>query len=417
MVTNELTKTPLTGWGAVCLLLWLCFPAMLTAQERQRLESQRHLLQQDIEQTDELLQQTAKNKALAYERYQAVKAKIRKREKLVKTIQAEVGYHDGRIQRSADVIASLEGDIAKIGENYAELLRLAYRRKVMKSDLLFLVSASSFNEAFKRWRYLKQYDRYRQNQARRIIQTQESLGGKIKRLEERRKEKERLLAAERLQLKQMNKEFATKDMLLAELRQNEQQLKEDIANKKQEHDAINQEIERLLQQGIVGNRPRRFRHKSAAFGSGYAPSPSKAEDAAPTAAFAKKRGKLPWPVKNGVVTSRFGEQAHPTIPNSTISNSGVDIISTSGEVRPVAEGEVRAVRFVAGYDYLVLIKHGEYYTLYSKLERHSVKKGMRVSPDKPIGKLRKANNGKLELHFEVWRNERRLNPADWLRSP
>jgi murein DD-endopeptidase MepM/ murein hydrolase activator NlpD len=197
-------------------------------------------------------------------------------------------------------------------------------------------------------------------------------------------------------------------MLLNELKSNEKTLRKKISKRKGEHENLNVTIENIIEKDLVGGRKKNRTVPDK-------PSKNSASSIDYSSSFQSGRGNLPWPVR-GVISSYFGKQNHPTLKDIIINNSGIDILAMqSSRVKPIAAGEVAAVRFVPGNDYLVIIQHGTFYTLYSKLEEHYVKKGDKVSPSDEIGMVKTdSNTGKTELHFEVWRNQTRLNPRDWI---
>jgi septal ring factor EnvC (AmiA/AmiB activator) len=132
--------------------------------------------------------------------------------------------------------------------------------------------------------------------------------------------------------------------------------------------------------------------------------------------FQGNRGKLPWPVKNGIITGHFGRQPHPTIPNIEIVNNGIDIQTDQGApVRSVFEGTVVGTQYVPGFDYMVILQHGDYYTVYSNLAELSVKKGDKVAIRQNIGKVSTdSKTNTSEVHFEIWKEKTRLNPQEWV---
>ncbi len=395
------------GWINTCLVfIFIAFTAIPSyAQERKELEGKRKQLIKDIKATDKLLKETETNKQLTYERYLALKQQIKTRKELVGIIKKELEYIDGSIERTTEVIGLLEEDIERLKDDYSAMLRSAYMRKLMKTDLLFLFSSDDFNKTYKRWQYLKQYDKYRQHQADRIIATRESLERKIKLKEERKLQKEELLNNEKQQLSALQKELKKKDSLLQELKRNEKNLKASIKEKNAKHESLNIAIEGILEEGMVSNRTRT-----------KPDSPSTPSVPGATKDFKSMKGKLPRPVQ-GTISGYFGKQAHPTIPDVMINNSGIDILCRKGsQAKAVHDGEVLAVRFVQGADYIVVVGHGEYYSLYSKLADHTVKKGDSVSKGDVIGNVATdKSSGKTELHFEIWRLQTRLNPQSWIR--
>ncbi len=392
--------------------MFLLLPLLVIGQTRKNLETKRKSILKNIRNTDQLLRETSRNKELTYEKFITTQKQIENRKELIKTIKEELVYYDESLLRTSSVIQSLQDDTDRLKKDYEQLLRFAYKRKLMQSDLLFLFSAQSFNDAYKRWQYLKQYDKYRKKQAYRIIQTQKSLENKIKLQAERKEEKERLLGSEKSHLLVLEHELESKNQLLKQLKSDEKKLRNKISDNKKDHEQLNVALEKIIKEGVIGQR---IQNRVKPATKVIQPKENVAENRVLSGSFRTNKGKYPWPVK-GVVSSYYGKQAHPTLPDITIDNSGIDILTTNHAlVKPIASGEVAAVRFVPGNDYLVIIKHGQYYTLYSKMEEHFVKKGDKVSPNDTIGKVRTdIKTGKSELHFEVWDKQKRMNPRWWL---
>ncbi len=399
------------------LFLFLLLPALLLGQTRKELEKKRKGLIQGIKKTNQLLKETSKNKNLVYEKYITLKEQIEQRKELIDVIHHEIEFYDHSFARTSDVIESLTNDIEHLKKDYNKLLRLAYKRKIMKSDLLFIFSAQSFNEGILRWQYIKQYDKYRKKQAQRILATQESLSQKIELQKKRKKEKERLLESEKNHLISLEHELETKNELLKELKKNEQKLRTTISNNKSKHETLNVAIENIIDGDFVGNRKNNRIPKAPQLSTlPHQKDANKKSKTEQTQLFLKQKGRLPWPVYHGVISSKFGKQSHPTLNDIIINNSGIDILTRKGaKVNPIMSGTVVAVRYVVGNDYLVIVQHGNYFTLYSQLEEHFIQKGDKVTPQDNIGTVRTdSQTGKTELHFEVWHSQTRLNPENWI---
>jgi septal ring factor EnvC (AmiA/AmiB activator) len=408
-------------------ILLLFFAAILAVtaiaqQSRKELEEKRKKLLKDIEQTSGLLKQTKEDKAATLSRYVTLQRQIHKREQLVETLQEEMSFLLDNIERTATVVVALSDDTERLKEEYAKIARHAYRQKLMHSDLLFLLSAKSFNDAFRRWQYLRQYERYRQRQAKLIMETQQTLVDKIKSLEDRKLDKEKLLTTEQRQSRMLGMEMQAKNQLLEELKGDEARLARDLESKQASANKLNNAIEKVIRDEMERIRREERAAASAANNSATA---SSGKAAKPTATpevesvsseFQGNRGRLPWPVKNGVITGHFGRQPHPSIPNIEIVNNGIDIQTDKGaQVRSVFEGTVVGTQFIPGFDYMVILQHGSYYTVYSNLEEVSVKKGDKVDTKQALGKVStdaKTNNS--EVHFEIWKEKTRLNPQEWV---
>ncbi len=401
---------------AVLVLIFLvCSISAFAQQSRKELEDKRKKLLREIEMTSSMLRKTTENKEATLTRYVTLQKQISKRQQLIETLRAEVQYLLENMQRTTDVIIALTDDIDRLKNEYAKMARHAYRQRLSRSDWLFLFSAKSFNDAFRRWQYLRQYDRYRQKQTRLILETQQTLLDKIRMLEDRKTEKERLLDSESRQSEMLGLEMSAKNRLLEELKGDEARLARDLEKKRTAAAKLNSAIENI----IKAEMERVKREERSAVAGKTNVSPSATPDfAVSSKEFQNNRGKLPWPVKNGVITGHFGRQQHPTIQSVEIVNNGIDIRTDEGApVRAVFEGTVVGTQFIPGYDYMVIIKHGEYYTVYSNLEEVIVKNGEKVAVRQSIGTVstdRKTNTS--EVHFEIWKEKTRLNPQDWVGS-
>lgn len=424
--------------GTICVLL-LPFAGM--AQSQKELEDKRKKLIRDIEVTDKLLKKTTKTKESTYDRYLALQNQIESRASLIQTIDQELQEADGAISRNTVVVASLGQDILKMQEEYGRMIRNGFRRKTLSNPLLYILSAASLNEAFRRWLFLRKYDQYRKQQAEAIAFTRDMLSRRIGDLAKTKSEKENLLLYLEGQKTMLTTELVDKDALLKNLGQDETRLKQDLQQKQQTHEALNQAIEKIIQEEVF----KRVEESRKAKPAPAIPAPTKTETpvvatkpstdkaekpaavAAPAEAvetdnlsrfFQLKRGKLPWPVDNGFVARPYGRQKHPTIKNIEITNNGIDIrTEESAEVRSIFEGKVAGVQFIPGHEYTVILQHGNYYTVYSNLSETKLTKGEQVSAKQLIGRV--ANNaitGTSELHFELWHEKERMNPALWIKK-
>jgi septal ring factor EnvC (AmiA/AmiB activator) len=399
-----------THWKYL-FFLFLFLPLSLFSQQRKELLEQQKRLRNDIRLTSNLLKETQKNREATLERFLALQRQIKARKQLINSIQREIQILTSNIERSSEVVESLTSDVMRLKEEYGALLRSAYRQKLNQSDLLFLFSAGSFNEAYRRWQYLKQYDAYRQKQARLILDTQNMLHSKITTLDSTKVKLLQKLDNVKRQAYLMESEISQKDELLQSLENDEARLAANLEAKEQENSRLSDAIERIIRTEMAQRR------KSERNNTNF---PNVDRDAVPVEnlgnAFYKNKGKLPWPVKNGVVTGKFGRQTHPTIKSIEISNNGIDIqTDKNADVRAVFGGEVAGVQFIPGFDYMVIVKHGNYYTVYSNLKEVFVKNGENVKIRTSIGKVSTdSKTNASEVHFEIWKEKNRLNPSDWI---
>lgn len=426
------------------MVLALTLPVFCPAQNKQDLEEKRKKLIREIEVTDNLLHKTTRNKAATLDRYVALQKQIERREKLIETLGEEITESEAAAGRTAVVVESLTRDIQTMQQDYGRIVRNAYRRKEMSNPLLYVLSADNLNQAFRRWLFLRKYDRYRKTQAEAIVATQQTLSKKIAALESSRREQEALLVSLQGQRTALSTEMQDKEKLLEVLKKDEGRLRDELKQKQVAHEALNQAIERVIQEEI---RKKMLESRRAAAPT---PAPAAAPSAAPPAAtppaaaasnaageeasvsestaelkedatslaFRQSRGRLPWPVEKGFVARGFGRQKHPTLRNIEITNNGVDIrTDENSAVRSVYAGTVAGVQFIPGHDYTIIIQHGNYYTVYSNLSETKLNKGDRVTANQSIGRVStNPITGASELHFELWHQKERLNPSSWIKK-
>ena len=415
---------------AASLFALLLLPLHAFAQSKKDLETKRKKLIRDIEVTGKMLQKTTKNKEATYDRFVALQNQIERRENLIETLTDEIRATDDGLARASDVIASLTRDIQTMQDEYGRMVRNGFRRKTLSNPLLYILSAESLNQAFRRWLFLRKYDRMRHDQAQAIAFTREMLSRKMANLEDSRKEKADLLESLQGQKSTLTTELVQKDNLLKNLAQDEKRLKEDLEKKQEAHEALNRAIENVIQAEIqrktaearkpaVNSPPKtNTAPTSPSAAPVTAPPPASSDDDLATQDFRRNYGRLPWPVENGFIARGYGRQKHPTLKNIEITNNGVDIRTEEGSaVRVVYEGTVAGVQFIPGHDYTVIIQHGDYYTVYSNLSETSLTKGQEVKAKQSIGRVStNPITGASELHFELWYQKERQNPAGWIRK-
>lgn len=399
-------------WVAfTCLLLLI--PATISAQEsRKDLEERRKQLLNDIQENNDLLANIKKDKEAKLNRYFALRSQIQKRQQLVSTLKEELTYSDAAISRVDEVIMALGSDIDRLKTEYAQMLRIAYRHRLNGSFLSFLFSANSFNDAFRRWQYLRQYDRYRKRQAQLIVETQEELEARSQQLDEERQEKEQLLLSAEEQHILLARELGMMDELIANLKKDESKVATQLKAQQEDHQQLNDMIEKIIFNEMA--RKRKEARQPEALQADEKPTTPAAEavTVVDAANFVKNKGRLPWPVKSGVITRYFGTQAHPTIKSVEITNNGIDISTDSGmEVQAIFTGEVVGVQYVPGYKNTLILQHGPYYTVYSNLDEATVGRGDLVAAGQTVGRMGQSDP---ELHFEVWREKQKLNPVHWI---
>lgn len=387
--------------------LMLLFAIHGWGQNRKELEAKRKQLIQEIQQTTNRLQETQKNKAAALDRFVALQHQIGKRRQLIETLRDEVDFTEASILRTNEVIEALGDDIAHLQADYANMLRTAFRQQYNQSAFIFLFSANSLNQLFLRWQYLRQYNRYRKKQAKLITETQKMLADKARQLENRQREKMSLLAIQESQKTLMDRELQDKDHLVKNLKKSESRLASELDKQQRVHQQMNDAIEAMIREEMAKKR------KVSRTPEALAETVPAVETDPVSRDFQQRKGRLPWPVTKHEVIKAFGKQPHPKFKGVETVNNGVDVLSEPrAEVRSIFQGQVLGTQFIPGYNNLVIIQHGNYYTVYSNLEDVYVKREEEIGTTQVIGRLSK---DKAEFHFELWRDKVKLNPEIWLQ--
>jgi len=281
-----------------------------------------------------------------------------------------------------------------------------------RSNLLFVFSSSSFNEAVRRVQYVKAYTAFRRAQAGMIEQASESLHKELKRMEDSRNERAELLAAELRNRSELNREKTTVSKQVDDFKKQESKFTAEVKEKEKAAEKLNKQIKAMIAAAIKEQEK-----KSAATtsGSSSAALASTREARELSNQFAANKGKLPWPVEKGTICGQFGKRYLPELKMS-VENNGIDILTErSATVRAIFNGEVINTFYSPVFHYGVLISHGSYFTVYTGLEKLTVKENDKVSTKQPIGTAFNKNEAATtEVHLEVWQGTTKLNPALWL---
>ena len=363
------------------------------AQSRSQLEDERNRIIEQIEQTSKNLEKTASNKKATLSDLKAIENQIKNRKKLIANIQKELKEADNTITNNTIKIDSLDSDITYLDDQYRDLAQNMYIRELASNKWAYVFSASSVNDAFLRWRYSKQYEAFAAQKTDQVQSLKGKINDKTESVKEEKTYIQKLLQDEKRSYKKLEKDQKKKDEILSKLKKEESSLKSDLAKKKKQREKLNKEIEKIIYTELSKN---------------------KTEEKITVSADIKNK-RLAWPAQ-GFISGRFGNQPHPTIKNVRINNNGIDIAcKRSAPVAAVADGRVISVTSIPGYGNMVIIKHGaEYYSVYSKLAHIIVNKDDNLKAGQTLGRL--ADENSPELHFELWKGKKKLDPAKWLKK-
>lgn len=393
----------------ILLLSSFCFTAYGQKSKAQlQREKQQNLAK--IKETEKILAETGAEKKNTLGELVALNQRIAQQESLIKSIENEISLLDYDISENNQIIQSLEKDVAKLKEEYAAMIYSAQKASGKIDKLTFLFSAKSFDQLLMRLKYMEQYGKARQGQAQAIAKVQNILREQVSLTELKRNEKNNLLGDVMKENKELTSLKDKQRLIVRSLEKQEKQLRKDLETTKK---AI-AELDNLIAKIIKEELERAAREARERDGNKN----KEVSDAAIALSnsFEENKNKFPWPV-SGFVSQRFGRQPHPVLKGIEIQNDGVNIQTRQGEdVRSIFNGEVSRVAFTPGMGNTIIIKHGEYFTVYTGLKDIAVRQGERVTTNQALGKVLSNGDGISELRFQIRKNFDALNPQDWLRN-
>jgi len=413
----------------ILVLLTMCF-LLISAdglpqakKDKDQLLRTKQKLEEEIRQTTELLNKTRQNKESSLNKIQILAKQIRTREALINTINREL--NEVQITMAADSlrIARMTKQLHELKSEYARMICFAYRTMHGHSKLMFIFSARDFNQAYLRLRYYQQYATFRRNQAKRIETTQKAIDAHRRELETVKTQKLTLVHSKESEKQRLDRERSEKTQAVKEFSTKEKQLVATLKTKQQAAQRLENAIEKLIADDLRISEER-AKKREAKEVKGSKTNKTKSPpvlDLTPkekelSSQFSANRGKLPWPCDRGFISGSFGEHPHPVLEHVKVKNNGIDIMTESGApVKTVFGGKVSRVLSFTGLHHVVIIRHGEYLTVYSNLDEVKVKEGQEVGVKQIIGQVyAEGGDQKSELHFELWRGKVIQNPELWL---
>jgi septal ring factor EnvC (AmiA/AmiB activator) len=389
---------------------------MLTAlssfsQSKKDLERKKKNLQKEINLTNKLLKQTRKNKDHSLEELLNLKSKINARTGLIAAMNSEMRLINKEVVTSVEDIEKLEADLIQLKQEYAKIIYYAFKHRSTYDKMMFVFASKDINQAYKRLKYIQQYSEYRKAQANEIVDTQVELKDKISELEKIKQEKSVLVSLEEQEAQKLAMEKAEQETIVQKLQGKEQELKQKLQKKQAAARKLQKAIQRIIEEEI--RKAREAAKKKGTSSKGFPMTP---EAIKLSNSFASNKGKLPWPVLQGVITAKFGKHPHPVLANIVLNNNGIDISTTKGsKARALFGGVVSSVAIIPGEGKVVMIRHGEYLTVYSYMSEVFVKKGDKITTKQELGLLvSESGKSKTQVHLEIWKGMTKLNPQYWI---
>lgn len=392
------------------------------------LKKRKEAINKEIEQLKRSRSKIDKSKKLSLNQINLLNTQIRLREEKIGTINSEIKVLDTRIVSSTHEVRTLQSDLSKLKAQYSKMILFAFKNQGAYNKLMFIFASRDFNQAYMRLRYIQQVGKYRKRQANEILNTQLSLKKQISQLDRNKKEKSTLLLDQISEKQTLGKDKDQQSRILTNLTKQQKQLQQTLDKKQKEARILNNAIQAAIRKEILAEqRKAAERAKLAAaaksksekaksavskpIAKGSSILASSPEDAKLSSSFMGSRGRLQKPAQ-GIVTQGFGQHKYN---NVTVFNPGINIKTAAGaNVFAVYSGKVSKVVFIVN-SYTVIIRHGEYFSIYSKLKNVSVSAGQEIQTRQNIGTVATdSSEGITEMQFQIWKGGTPVNPSGWI---
>jgi septal ring factor EnvC (AmiA/AmiB activator) len=383
----------------ICLtIVFSC--SILNAQTRSELEEQRKIALEEITYVDGLIKNTAKKKTESVNALKILGSKLNMRELIIKGMGEEINLLNERIEINRIAIDMMEYDLIKLKNDYSRTIVNSYKSKKVNPEIVYILSAKDFNQGYKRLKYLQQVSKFRRNESEIIAELKSEIEGTRERLENDLLRISDLQHREVIQKNLLQGEQLRKQRMLKSIGSKEKQLQRELAEKKKTAIRIEREIAKMIEE-----------EKKKSLKNELTPEQKLVGDN-----FYDNKGKLPWPVERGIITSHYGIQQHPVLKYVTEENFGIEITSSGNtRVRSIFKGEVTAISPISGANMTIIIRHGKYLSVYNNLVNVRVKTGDKVETKQEIGEVFEDpdTNENCTLKFMIF-EQKYLDPEAWI---
>ena len=390
------------------LLVFLVFPLNAQSYEarQKKLEAQKISLKKEINQINSLIADSRKKSKNLANDLEDLQLKISVRDKLINVNNSQLNNLTNIIYNQTEKLTDLESDLIKLKNEYEKIIYSSYKKRSTEMKLMFLFASENINQAFKRFQYFKQYSKYRKKQADKIVLIQSQISQTIDSLKIRKTNKQSIIDENRLVKQSLSQEKQEQNSLFKNLIKSQKTYAAEINKKEKQARLIDNEIKKLIRLAIAESNKNNNSTNFALTPEGRLISTN----------FQANKGRLPWPVKEGVIVRRFGTQPHPVVRTTTINSNGISVATSPNSVAySVFDGEILSVYGFSGGNPGVLIRHGKYISNYQNLSSIFVKKGDKIKANDEIGIVfTNESTGKTVLKFNIFNELKPENPSIWL---
>ena len=438
-----------TSFAFIQKLTYLMISIIILAQssyaqiDKTKLQENKKKIEQEIQFTNNLLNETKRNKQTSLNQLVIIKNQIGKREELITNIGQEITVIVDEISITKKNVEQLNQELSSLKAEYTKMIIAANRNRSSYNVLMFVFASEDFNQAYQRLKYYQQYSVFRKKQIELIQKTQKKLTHKKQELEVQKTTQNQLLSSNENEKKKLTKEQEAKNQAVQNLQKTEKSLIKTLRKKEAEAKKLQKDIEHIIAEEIRKAREAAILRAEAArkkaaktdikpavkvkeiakikveeekFKKSADVMSATPEELELSNSFTNNKGRLPWPSEKGIISSTFGTHSHPELPGIVINNDGIDITCNRGaSARSVFNGEVTAVISGPNGKQVVIIRHGNYLTVYSNLESVFVRRGEKITTKQRIGTVSTdTEENKTILQFQVWKGNSKMNPANWI---
>ena len=390
----------LRRYNTYLIIFLFSFYQSFSQQSRNSLEKERDVNLLKIEEAEKIIIQTEKSKKITVGKLNVINKQIKNRQDLIVNLKKDVKAQTNEIITLRSLIYSLQKDFKVLSEEYSEMIYHSYKSRSSLDRLSFIFSSKNYNQMFRRFNYIFQYSKFRKNQINEIEKVSLELSNQEKRLIDVNKKQNFLLKEEVSENNKLQKLKGRQKRIISDLNKKQRGLRKEINDRKialEKLDKLIRDIIRSEKESLLLSEDENIDLLKL------------------TEGFESNIGKLSWPVKSGFVSNRFGEHPHPVIKTVKVKNDGIDIqTSKSSRVFAVFSGKVSTVAFIPGMNNVIIVNHGDYYTLYAKLKNLKVEKGDIIKEGQILAELVTNSDGITQLQFQIWKNNIKLNPEKWI---
>lgn len=382
------------------LLLFIFLINILRAQDsRVNLENEREVNIQKINEAEKILKETENSKTVSIGRLKVINRQINNRQNLIRSLKSDINSQDKEIKSLSNIISSLNNDVKLLTNEYADMIYNSYKSKSSLTQISYVFSSENYNQMFRRMNYLFQYSSFRKSQIDEIKEVKNKLKLEEENLKRVRINKDNLLRSELSENNKLQSLKGRQKKIISDLGRRQDKVRKEIKNRKEALKKIDILIREIIRKESQVSRSDEENIDLERVSS----------------EFESLIGKHNWPVSSGFISNRFGEHPHPVIKSVKVKNDGVDIqTNKSSKVFSIFEGKISTIAFIPGMNNVVIINHGNYFTLYARLKNLKIEKDQVIPKGYIIGDLVTNSDGVTELQFQVWKNNVKLNPEKWI---